>query len=234
MNHVEPVPFRIFRPISRSLFPCRYYLVDFEEARRFSPDSSPSDRRVSGLPLRRIPDEHAAPEIYIPAPYDPFAVDVYQLGYLIAWELAVRFQSPAEYPTDPLAAHGSRQRIDTVVPRIADIFASMTAIEPTARCSALRFMSAFVDFARAYLTKSLRRRRRRPGRQRGSILEDYYQSLPENDGKSIEEERADVLKLLSVNARRMRRADRLQRQASTGQEALVMCFQLWCPEIGKL
>jgi hypothetical protein len=95
MNHVDSP---MGPPISRSLFPCRYYLIDFESARRFSPDSSPSERSINGPPSRTHPNGEAAPEVYITTPHDPFAADVYQLGQLFLAQFAVRFLTslPAE------------------------------------------------------------------------------------------------------------------------------------------
>ncbi|KAJ3864360.1 hypothetical protein EV359DRAFT_81484 [Lentinula novae-zelandiae] len=59
----------------------RYYIIDFEWAVRFSPDSDPATRTVTGPPLswdiyRRPPP----PEMLSELPYCPFKADVWQVG----------------------------------------------------------------------------------------------------------------------------------------------------------
>ncbi|KAJ3786710.1 hypothetical protein GGU11DRAFT_744173 [Lentinula aff. detonsa] len=59
----------------------RYYIIDFEWAVRFSPDSDPASRTVTGPPLpwdiyRRPPP----PEMQSELPYCPFKADVWQVG----------------------------------------------------------------------------------------------------------------------------------------------------------
>ncbi len=84
--------------ISFSLgFPIRYYIIDFEFAVRFAPDSKPEDRKVSGLPILKRgydhPDDYGrdlAPEIVTQESYDPFKADVFQLGTMFRDKFHVR------------------------------------------------------------------------------------------------------------------------------------------------
>ncbi|EJD39013.1 hypothetical protein AURDEDRAFT_171812, partial [Auricularia subglabra TFB-10046 SS5] len=68
-----------YKPL-RSLFPFKIYLIDFECAVSFSLDSAPSTRLVTGLPLEGY-DRTMPPEMEAAEPYDPFAVDIWQLGF---------------------------------------------------------------------------------------------------------------------------------------------------------
>jgi hypothetical protein len=70
-----------------SVFPIRYYIIDFELSVRFAEDSTPDQRVVKGLPLLRNgydhPDDyggHISPETLLDAPHCPFKSDVFQLG----------------------------------------------------------------------------------------------------------------------------------------------------------
>lgn len=70
-----------------SAFPIRYYIIDFELSVKFSPESKPEDRVVSGIPILRrgynLPEDYGrdlAPEILSHDTHDPFKADIYQLG----------------------------------------------------------------------------------------------------------------------------------------------------------
>lgn len=86
----QPQPGQPVRPF-RSLFPYKLYLIDFEWAHCFDPDSDPSTRRLSGRPVVHYCeneedgkkweyDRPVAPEMDAGEPYDPFLTDVWQLG----------------------------------------------------------------------------------------------------------------------------------------------------------
>lgn len=71
------------RPL-RSLFPCRYYLIDFELAVIFEHSSESSSRVVTGLPTKgQRSGEYGrdiAPELETDEPYCPFKLDMWQIG----------------------------------------------------------------------------------------------------------------------------------------------------------
>ncbi|KZW04408.1 hypothetical protein EXIGLDRAFT_828280 [Exidia glandulosa HHB12029] len=117
---VPPPVGELVRPF-RSLFPFRIYLIDFEWAICFDPESDPATRVVRGLPLP--PDKKSlgaeytrpiAPEMTSGLPYDPFLTDVWQLG--------TYFQSVAEENIIPAAA--------------LRLFKRMAAVSPLARPTA--------------------------------------------------------------------------------------------------
>jgi len=72
----------------RSLFPARYYIIDFELCAVFDFDSDPATRLVQGIPTARRGGKlsnygrHAAPEMLLDEPYCPFRADIWQLGTL--------------------------------------------------------------------------------------------------------------------------------------------------------
>ncbi|KAK9893729.1 hypothetical protein P389DRAFT_174558 [Cystobasidium minutum MCA 4210] len=79
---------RLDRGPLRSLFPCRYYIIDFETAIQFDKTSLPADRVVTGMAtLANHGTEDFArygkafpPEWTTGEPYCPFASDVYQIA----------------------------------------------------------------------------------------------------------------------------------------------------------
>jgi hypothetical protein len=81
----------------RSLFPVRYYLNDFEFAVTFEPDSEPSSRTVTGLPITGIRTgeygRKPAPEMLSGAPYCPFRADIWQLGTMFKLTFGVCVRS---------------------------------------------------------------------------------------------------------------------------------------------
>ncbi|KZV79303.1 hypothetical protein EXIGLDRAFT_846663 [Exidia glandulosa HHB12029] len=64
-----------------SQFPCRYYIIDFELAVQFPKNSTLSERRVVGPPVKNFNPRRLPPEVG-EAPHCPFAADVWQLGLL--------------------------------------------------------------------------------------------------------------------------------------------------------
>ncbi|KIK68189.1 hypothetical protein GYMLUDRAFT_255963 [Collybiopsis luxurians FD-317 M1] len=69
-------------PPGHDTFFCpRYYIIDFEFAVRFLPDSNPATRTVTGPPIDwKIYRRAAPPEMRTSHPYCPFKADVWQLG----------------------------------------------------------------------------------------------------------------------------------------------------------
>ncbi|KJA25639.1 hypothetical protein HYPSUDRAFT_37677 [Hypholoma sublateritium FD-334 SS-4] len=68
---------RLLTPVARrSVAPLRYFFIDFETAVRFSPDDK--NPRCVG----RFGQEHDAPELSDTVPYNPFKLDIYQLGMI--------------------------------------------------------------------------------------------------------------------------------------------------------
>jgi len=70
-----------------SVFPVRYYIIDFEFSVQFLEDSTPEQRVVTGLPALQLgldhPDDYGrelSPEMLLDKPHCPFKLDVYQLG----------------------------------------------------------------------------------------------------------------------------------------------------------
>jgi hypothetical protein len=60
----------------------RVYLIDFETAVSFRPETNPAERLVTGLPFPpELPYERPRPpELMSVQPYCPFLLDVWQLG----------------------------------------------------------------------------------------------------------------------------------------------------------
>ncbi|KIK57532.1 hypothetical protein GYMLUDRAFT_46103 [Collybiopsis luxurians FD-317 M1] len=71
------------RPVEhRSFLRPRYYIIDFELAVRFSPDSDPESRTVIGPPADwSIYRRATPPEMRSDYPHCPFKADIWQLGY---------------------------------------------------------------------------------------------------------------------------------------------------------
>jgi hypothetical protein len=86
--------------LGRTVFPVRYYIIDFELSVRFPEDSTPDQRVVTGLPLLRNgfdhPDDYGrdiAPEMLLDTPHCPFKSDVFQLGKVFLFHFHVRLPS---------------------------------------------------------------------------------------------------------------------------------------------
>ena len=68
---------RLLTPVvRRSVAPLKYFFIDFETAIRFSPDDK--NPRCVG----KFGQEREAPELSDTVPYNPFKLDVYQLGMI--------------------------------------------------------------------------------------------------------------------------------------------------------
>jgi hypothetical protein len=116
-----------------------------------------------------------------------------------------------------MALRSTGQRLDELVAGITDIFTSMTQIQPTARCTAQEAHERFLRL-RKRLPRKVLARAPRVTPHTTSSLSHFNQEQTQsgrNENKSAEEQEADVRKFLSAQARRMRRTDRLQRQAKT-------------------
>ena len=70
-----------------SVFPIRYYIIDFEFSVQFPQASTPDQRVVTGLPALKFGSDHPddygrelSPEMLLDKPHCPFKSDVFQLG----------------------------------------------------------------------------------------------------------------------------------------------------------
>ena len=84
-----------------SVFPVRYYIIDFEFSVRFPEDSTPEQRVVTGLPALQFgldhPDDYGrelSPEMLLDKPHCPFKSDVYQLGKMFLLHFHASVFSP--------------------------------------------------------------------------------------------------------------------------------------------
>ncbi|KAF9513119.1 hypothetical protein BS47DRAFT_1344660 [Hydnum rufescens UP504] len=124
------------RPITpdhpfRSLFPVRYYFIDFELAVL-------EDRVVVGLPIRRLGSDDLddygrdiAPEMLSNAPYNPFHTDIFQIG--------IMFYN-----------YFHRMHRDSVA-----IFERMIATEPTARPTAVEALEMVHAYEKTFTRAQL-------------------------------------------------------------------------------
>jgi len=75
----------------------RVYLIDFECAVEFPEDSLESERLCVGVPfpkemyIRKLPEE-----VKDGVPYDPFRLDMWQLGFDLKTYFPVRHKSPSD------------------------------------------------------------------------------------------------------------------------------------------
>ena len=66
---------RCVKPVvRRSVAPLKYFFIDFEMAVRFPPDEQ------NPLSIGRVGQERNVPELSDTVPYNPFKLDVFQLG----------------------------------------------------------------------------------------------------------------------------------------------------------
>lgn len=112
-----------YKPL-RSLYPYKIFLIDFECAVCFSPDSEPASRLVTGPPLEGY-DRPMPPEMEGTEPYDPFAVDIWQVGFCLDSTLAGILRLPP-----PLKALISRMRAPVAAdrPSAKSALAELTAL----------------------------------------------------------------------------------------------------------
>jgi len=131
----------------RSAFPIRYMFIDFELSVRFASDSKPEERVVLGLPTKSrrghgFPENYGrefAPEFLSnkpsilefsgrpydyevsEKPYDPFKVDIWQLGLLLYAEF---------------------NGLKSTFPPLTQVFESMMNDEPSARLTAAEALAS--------------------------------------------------------------------------------------------
>ena len=121
----------------RSLFPVRYYINDFEFAVTFDPDSEPSSRTVTGLPITGIRSgEYArkpAPEMLSGDPYCPFRADIFQLGTMFNSCFGVRVRFRVFFSLLQLS---SSQHLRYLSEPLVDLFDTMCSEDPSARPTA--------------------------------------------------------------------------------------------------
>ena len=128
----EPRPFR-------SLFPCRYYLIDFELAVAFDPSSDPATRLVSGLPTqgsrRGQYGRPKPPELEGNEPYCPFKLDIWQTGREFKAFFAVRRQLDlaSSYRAETLCVH---QHLGDVCPAMPSLIEALMTSTPADRPTA--------------------------------------------------------------------------------------------------
>jgi hypothetical protein len=100
-----------------SVYPVRYYIIDFEFSIRFPEDSTPDQRLVTGLPILRNgydhPDDYGrdiAPEMLLDKPHCPFKSDIFQLGkmFLLHFHASRSGICLAGCVTDAATASGDR------------------------------------------------------------------------------------------------------------------------------
>jgi hypothetical protein len=120
----------------RSLFPVRYYINDFEFAVTFEPDSEPSSRTVTGLPITGIRigeyGRKRAPEMLSEAPYCPFRADIWQLGTMFNWRFGVCVMSHVF----SFSQLNSFQHLRHLSEPLVDLFDIMCSEDPSSRPSA--------------------------------------------------------------------------------------------------
>ncbi|KAI0316829.1 hypothetical protein OF83DRAFT_1172513 [Amylostereum chailletii] len=97
----------------------RYYIIDFETAIRFHPESDAATRTVTGVPFTNVEAyrREAPPEMRSGKPYCPFKADIWQLGstFLCSFKrldhiseiLAVFFSMVANDPDSRPTAHAA-------------------------------------------------------------------------------------------------------------------------------
>src|ERR1700683_1278899 len=101
----------------RSVFPIRYYIIDFEFSIRFPEDSTPDQRVVTGVPALKIgldhPDDYGhklSPEMLLNKPHCPFKSDVFQLGtmFLLHFHASLPYLGLPLSVINTIVASGSR------------------------------------------------------------------------------------------------------------------------------
>lgn len=71
---------RYIKPVvRRSVAPLKYFFIDFEMAVRYPPEEQ------NPLAIGRVGQERNVPELSDTVPYNPFKLDVYQLGSIFPY-----------------------------------------------------------------------------------------------------------------------------------------------------
>lgn len=121
----------------------RVYLHDFEAAVQFLEGTPDENQVLTGLPMAGIWDAYARPsppEVLSGLPYDPYKVDIWQLGSSL---------SDVEVITSPsFSPHSLTKMRQMTVTAIDELLIAMVEPEPSKRMSAeelLRRLSAVVQ-----------------------------------------------------------------------------------------
>lgn len=152
----------------RSLFDCRYHIIDFELADVFPIDTPTEECMTQGFVLEKVgmtPDKYGKvgsavsqhprimltrtyatiqerpPETLRPEPFNPFRADVYQLGHLFADYLLVR--SATQLLPACTLNFDIRQYLKVVLPDVYAIFEKMGDKDPAQRPTAGEALAAF-------------------------------------------------------------------------------------------
>lgn len=110
----------------------RVYIIDFESAVEFPEDCPPSERRCIGLPpgmCEKTYTRAMPPEMASGLPYDPFKLDVWQLGKSFS-DFKVSHSATLINPGL------TRKHMQTTIPSIDVVLGSMTDPDASSRPSA--------------------------------------------------------------------------------------------------
>ena len=103
----------------------RVYLIDFETAVQFPADCHLNERVSVGLPFAEKYTRPLAPELTFGKAYNPFKLDVWQLGYSFSdfkvWFSIIFFTLIFSLFTCPFASQSTIPSIDEVVVSMSDI-----------------------------------------------------------------------------------------------------------------
>ncbi|PPR02958.1 hypothetical protein CVT24_012152 [Panaeolus cyanescens] len=109
--------------IRRAVVRPRVYIIDFEDAVMFSPDTNPTDMRVSKFPRPlELCGRPQPPEVYQPESYCPFKLDMWQFGDTLQPfksgfdEVSKIFEAMVKsVPEERISAAEALRRLDTFV-----------------------------------------------------------------------------------------------------------------------
>ncbi|KZV85653.1 hypothetical protein EXIGLDRAFT_837775 [Exidia glandulosa HHB12029] len=128
-------------PPFRSTFPFNLYIIDFENCACFDLDSDSATHRISGLPPGLVDSRYNRPrypEMKSDEPYDPFFVDVWQLGRRFHNLIFGTSEDPDEEPDESLRA---------IPPAVVALVERMTSEDPAHRPSAAAALAELKNIA---------------------------------------------------------------------------------------